>query len=44
MEYIDEEKNLLSYDLAIKYDKRKFCSYYISLLKTKHDYFFIFSK
>ena len=30
MEYIDEEKNLLSYDLAIKYDKRKYCSYYIN--------------
>jgi hypothetical protein len=36
MEYIDEEKNVLSYELAIQYDKRSFCEYYISLLKTKH--------
>ena len=35
--YIDEEINELSYDLAIQYDKRTFCQYYISLLKTKHN-------
>ena len=36
LKYIDEEINLLPYNLAIKYDKRTFCPYYISLLKTKH--------
>ena len=36
MDYIDEEINELSYDLAIQYDKMNFCQYYISLIKTKH--------
>ena len=36
MEYIDDEINLLTYELAIQYDKRSFYEYYISLLKTKH--------
>ena len=40
--YNDEELNDLSYDLALKYDKRKYCDYYISLLKTKHPIFFTF--
>ena len=35
--YIDEEINGLSYDLAIKYDHRTYCQYYISLIKTKHN-------
>jgi len=39
-EYIDEEINELSYDLALNYDKRNFCQYYISLIKTKHILFF----
>ena len=34
--YIDEEINGLSYDLAIQYDKRTYCQYYSSLLKTQH--------
>ena len=34
---IDEEINGFSYDLAIKYDKRTYCQYYISLLKTQHN-------
>jgi len=36
LDYIDEEINELSYDLAKQYDKRNFCQYYISLIKTKH--------
>jgi len=36
LDYIDEEKNVLSFDLAIQYDKRTYCEYYISILKTKH--------
>ena len=37
MKYIEEEKNLLDYNLALQYDKRSYCTYYISLLKTKHN-------
>ena len=33
IEYIDDEINELSYDLATQYDKRNFCQYYISLVK-----------
>ena len=36
MKYIDDEINLLSYELAIQYDKRSYCEYYITLIKTKH--------
>ena len=35
--YSDEEKNILSYKLAIEYDKRSFFIYYVSLLKSKHN-------
>ena len=35
--YIDEEINGFSYYMAIKYDKRTYCQYYISLLKTQHN-------
>ena len=35
--YIEEEINDFSYNLAIKYDKRNYCQYYISLLKTQHN-------
>ena len=42
MKYIDEEINTLPYDLAIKKDKRSYCQYYISLLKTKHSLIFAF--
>ena len=34
--YIDEEINGFSYDLSLKNDKRTYCQYYISLLKTQH--------
>ena len=42
IEYIDDEINELSYDLAIKYDHRTYFQYYLSLLKTKHDIIFTF--
>ena len=35
--YINEEINGLSYNLAMQYDKRTFCQYYISLLKIQHN-------
>ena len=42
MEYNDAEKNELKYELALKYDKRTYIQYYISLLKTKHLLIFSF--
>ena len=42
MEYNDEEKNSLNYQLAIKYDKRTYFEYYLSLIKTKHPLIFSF--
>ena len=42
MEYNDEEINTLDYELALKYDKRTYCQYYISLLKTKHIFLYTF--
>ena len=42
MEYTDEEKNILSYELVKEYDNRSYCEYYISLLKTKHNFIFSF--
>ena len=39
IDFLDEEINDFSYDLATHYDKRNFCQYYISLLKTKHSLF-----
>ena len=38
----DFEKNNLTYKLALKYDKRTFCEYYLSLLRTKHILIFSF--
>ena len=32
----------MEYNLAIQYDKRAYCQYYVSLLKTKHILFFTF--
>ena len=40
--YTDEEINELSYDLALQYDKRVYCQYYNSLIKTKHNLIFAF--
>ena len=42
MQYNNDELNLLSYDLAILYDKRTYSEYYISLVKTKHILIFSF--
>jgi hypothetical protein len=42
MEFIDDEINNLSYDLALKYDKRTYLNYYCSLLRTKHIFIFSF--
>ena len=42
MAYNDEELNNLKYELALKYDHRTYCEYYISLLKTKHIMIFTF--
>ena len=38
----DEELNNLNYELALRYDKRNYCEYYFSLLKTKHAIIFTF--
>ena len=42
MVYNNEELNNLTYELALKYDKRNYFQYYLSLLKTKHTLFFRF--
>ena len=40
--YNDNELNLLSYKKAIKHDKRSYCQYYVSLLRTKNILIFTF--
>ena len=42
MEYTNDELNNLSYELALQYDTRSYFKYYLSLLKTKHDFIFSF--
>ena len=42
LNYIDYELNTLEYEEALKYDKRTYCEYYCSLLRTKHLLFFSF--
>ncbi len=42
MKYTDEELNELSYNFALKYDKRTYSMYYCSLLRTKHIFIFSF--
>ena len=42
MEYNNEEKNNLSYEMALKQDKRTFTEYYLSLLKSKNILLFSF--
>ena len=44
MNYNNDELNELSYTLALIYDKRTYCQYYISLLKSKHSLIFSFCK
>jgi surface protein len=41
-QYNYDELNKLSFELAIQYDKRKYCEYYKSLIKTKHILVFSF--
>ena len=41
-DFSNEELNSLSYNLAIKYDKRTYFQYYVSLLKQKHLIIFTF--
>ena len=38
----DQEKNILTYKSAFKFDRRSYCVYYISLLRTKNILFFSF--
>ena len=40
--YIDYEINSFDYELALKYDKRTYFQYYISLLRIKHFIIFLF--
>ena len=40
--YNDYEKNTFTYQEAIFNDRRTFCQYYLSLLKTKHPLLFAF--
>ena len=42
LEYINDELNILPYDLALQYDTRTFCQYYISLLRIKNTLIFSF--
>ena len=42
MEYINDELNELPYNLALQYDTRTFCQYYISLLRIKQTLIFSF--
>ena len=42
IDYTDDELNVLSFDLALKNDRRSYCQFYISLLKTKHEFIFTF--
>ena len=42
LDYNDSELNSLSYEDALKFDKRTFVQYYISLLKLNHQVLFSF--
>ena len=42
LDYNDEELNNLSYNLALKLDKRTYLDYYLSLIKTKNIFIFSF--
>ena len=42
LNYNDEEINDFSYDLALKNDKRTYWKFYISLIKTKHEFIYTF--
>ena len=42
MAFKEQELNQLKYNLALQYDKRSYCEYYLSLIKTKHNLIFSF--
>ena len=42
MDYTGDELNDLPFDLALLHDKRTYCQYYLSLIKTKHNLIFSF--
>ena len=42
MKYDEQEMNDLKFNLALKHDRRTYCQYYVSLLKTKHILIFSF--
>jgi magnesium-transporting ATPase (P-type) len=42
MKYNTDEMNDLLYDLALNYDKRSYCQFYISLLRVKHNLIYSF--
>ena len=42
MDYNDEEINDFSYDFALENDKRTYWQFYISLIKTKHEFIYTF--
>ena len=42
IDYIDDEINDFSYDSSLKYDKRTYWQFYISLIKTKHELIYAF--
>ena len=42
MAFTLEEINTLPFELALKHDKREYCDFYLSLIKTKHILVFIF--
>ena len=44
MDYIDYEINNFSYEEAKENDKRTYCEYYLSLLKTNHILLFVFNR
>ena len=44
IEYFDSEINTISFNEALKNDKRTFFQYYISLIKTKHILIFLFNR
>ena len=40
--FTDNEINALNYNEALRFDKRSYCKYYLSLIRTKHMFFFAF--
>ena len=42
MKYNEQELNEMNFKQALKYDKRNYCEFYFSLIKTKHDLIFSF--